>query len=465
LRTEVLTPATTSPTAAIAAVPSSPAKAESALAIGASPSEQLPAILPIPGLPTGGKDLLRSTSRSPSRALETLLNPNPVPAVCPSAPQGVEVVTSAVVVEEVEPMDVDASTVEVKAEEAAVPLTESSEAMEVDEQLAEAETTPPPAATGDDADDDADMSSVSRSSLTQDEMLDLVKAHVVSHARAAAGALLSDGEIGQIIGFNACLADPVSSRLPRQAKVKETVAVAGPSYNPSTKPLKVIEGLSAERQASLRAAVAQRVELALATEAARLTALRSEYRTLNAEWTASCARLDRVTEKRKAAKRPAVNQHARTPSVYTPGGASSTPSQGTGLGGFDDFRPGRTSRSTRGNYPEQGYFQDVVRSEAEFQSILASLGDADYLDPNLRAARTAAVVPDMVRDPMARERDAYDDANGLVLDPDAFYEITTSTDVWTDEEREIFAKKFASHPKQFGASLLAVAPARMPPPR
>lgn len=350
---------------------------------------------------------------------------------------------------EPEPMDVDMTVVEVKAEHAAVPFMASSEAMEIDEHAAETVPTPTAAAPGDDADDDADadMSSVSRSSLTQDEMLDLVKAHVVSHARAAAGVLLSDGEIGQIIGFNACLADPVSSRLPRSAKVKEAAAATS-----SAKPLKVVEGLSLERQAGLRAAVAQRVELALASETEHLTELRSEYRTLNAEWTASCARLDRVTEKRKAAKRPAANPHARTPSVYTPGGASATPLQGTGLGGFDDFRPGRTSRSTRGNYPEQGYFQDVVRSEAEFQSILASLGDADYLDPNLRAARTAAVVPDMVRDPMIRERDAYDDANGLVLDPDAFYEITTSTDVWTDEEREIFAKKFASHPKQFGAS-------------
>lgn len=385
-----------------------------------------------------------SASKSPSFTLQTLLNPSPTPGVVslPAVPEPVEEDSSG-------PMEVDVPVAEVKEE------TQKVVEKAVGEDGAEGESgtmdvepqTGSPAPVEDAPEDaDADMSSVSRESLSQDELLDLMKAHVATQAQAA---VLPDEEIGKIIGFNACLVDPFSSRIPARSFNKTTPSstTSSISYVSSSKPL-FVPGISASRQAAVRTAVGERVERSLVDQAAHLRDVRKEYKTLNDEWQATCARLDRVTEKRKA-KRAPVNPHARTPSVYTPGGASSAPTQA-----FDDFRPGRTSRSTRGNYPEQGYFADAVRSEAEFQSILASLGDADYLDPNLRAARTAAVVPDMVLDRMERDEDAYDDCNGLVLDPDAFYNISHSPDVWTDEEKEIFYKKFASHPKQFGTFLL-----------
>lgn len=394
----------------------------------------------------------RSASKSPSFTLQTLLNPSPTPGVVslPAVPKPVEEDSSG-------PVEVDVSVAEVKEEtqmdvEKAVGedgAEDESGTMDVEPQAgspAPVEDAPDDAEADRREDADADMS-VSRESLSQDELLDLMKAHVATQAQAA---VLPEEEIGNIIGFNACLVDPFSSRIPARSSNKTTLnsTTLSTSYVPSSKPL-FVPGISASRQAAVRTAVGERVERSLVDQAAHLRDVRKEYKTLNNEWQATCARLDRVTEKRKA-KRVPVNPHARTPSVYTPGGASSAPTQA-----FDDFRPGRTSRSTRGNYPEQGYFGDAVRSEAEFQSILASLGDADYLDPNLRAARTAAVVPDMVLNRIERDEDAYDDCSGLVLDPDAFYNISHSPDVWTDEEKEIFYKKFASHPKQFGTFLLS----------
>lgn len=455
-QTDVLPPS--SPVPALAPPPAaSPVKLEPA----PPPPTTAPAAQPSLPVPVGEAPP-RNASRSPSLLLQTLLNPGPETAEpLPSA---------AAAAAPSEAMDVD----EPPAVAEAKPLVDALAAAEPASAPMDVDDVPAPtsavvttvAGPADDDDADADMSTVSRSSLTQDEVLDLMKTHVVAHTRQAAGAL-TDGEISLIIGFNACLVDPASSRLPpsRAARARALDPAA------AALPLKVprVVGPPA-REAALRAAVVGRVSRALDDERSHVAALRREYRTLDAQWQASCARLDRVTEKRKAKRPAATAAHARTPSAYTPGGlgglalgggggggggAGSTPSQALGSaggGGFDDFRPGRTSRSTRGNYPEQGYFQDVVRSEAEFQSILASLGDADYLDPNLRAARTAAVVPDMLADPVVRDRDAYDDANGLVLDPDAFYEITASADVWTDEEREVFSKKFASHPKQFGVS-------------
>ncbi len=97
-------------------------------------------------------------------------------------------------------------------------------------------------------------------------------------------------------------------------------------------------------------------------------------------------------------------------------------------------------------------FGDAVRSEAEFLEILASLENADMQDPNMRAARTTATAPDMHinvdSDQLTKRR--YDDINGYVADPLAFYLDKFDPDVWSEEEKAIFARRYALWPKQFG---------------
>lgn len=138
------------------------------------------------------------------------------------------------------------------------------------------------------------------------------------------------------------------------------------------------------------------------------------------------------------------------------------------------------TRSNRRNTQSSGGlvgFGDAVRSEAEFLEILASLESADMQDPSMRAARTTAVEPDMILDRWSsavanglndneQEGDAgelyfgtkdkgwgksvYDDDNGFVADPKAFYESDFDPDFWSEEEMTIFARRYSLFPKQFG---------------
>jgi hypothetical protein len=237
--------------------------------------------------------------------------------------------------------------------------------------------------------------------------------------------------------------EPVSAQLPADE------AVSHVPTDPLSFPLPNQNVLAFARSRQL-AAIQQ--------HALRVATLQSTYKTLDAEWQTTCARLSRISQK----LRYSSQQHSRYPS--TPLG--STPLAGLPL--FDDgARTSRASRSSRANPAESiigaggGYFADAVRSEAEFQSILASLEDADSRDPNLRAARTTAVVPDMVLNGVrgsgqgGRGGDAWDDNNGLVRDPLAFYlgaGAKAEEGKWEDEEKETFVNKFAAFPKQFGAS-------------
>ncbi|KAL1920187.1 uncharacterized protein VTP21DRAFT_1333 [Calcarisporiella thermophila] len=106
-------------------------------------------------------------------------------------------------------------------------------------------------------------------------------------------------------------------------------------------------------------------------------------------------------------------------------------------------------RSTRRNAAGT-YASDAVRSEAEFLEIIRSLETADMRNPDLRALRTTATVPPMILDENERNRVWFDDRNGLVEDPLKHYHINVEKDNWTEEERQIFIKKYASFPKQFG---------------
>lgn len=170
--------------------------------------------------------------------------------------------------------------------------------------------------------------------------------------------------------------------------------------------------------------------------------LKKQYRQYQHAWTKACERLDRIYERRDAQRRAAQPGHA-------PGADSNMPALGSGL-----QTPVPVSRTyRRGALGSEG-FGDAVRSEAEFLEILASLENADMQDPAMRAARTAAAVPDMELrvdgrpDPNAVLQ--LEDDNYYVADSAKFFFDEFDPDVWSDEERAIFEKRYAKYPKQFG---------------
>ena len=93
-----------------------------------------------------------------------------------------------------------------------------------------------------------------------------------------------------------------------------------------------------------------------------------------------------------------------------------------------------------------------MRSEAEFLEILATLEHQDMQDPARRAARTAAVEPNMDIHVDGRRRPAasVDDDNVFVADSKRFFCSNFDPDVWSEAERAVFARRYALYPKQFG---------------
>lgn len=161
----------------------------------------------------------------------------------------------------------------------------------------------------------------------------------------------------------------------------------------------------------------------------KLQALRTEYRKKHQAWTEYCHKLDQMYERR-------VQRNSMSASDEAPMSGSLSSVLGTPV----------SSRSFRRGGIGAGGFGDVVRSEAEFQEILASLENAEMQDPAVRAARTSATVPDMdLREPRVLDND-----NGYVADPVRFYFHSFDPDVWSEEEKAIFARRYVLYPKQFG---------------
>ena len=167
-----------------------------------------------------------------------------------------------------------------------------------------------------------------------------------------------------------------------------------------------------------------------AARAAKVAVLRAEYRRLHAAWKTYCEHLDRVYERRELQRRAAAH----------PGHEDEA---AAGHAAFATPVASRTSRRGAGG------FGDAVRSEAEFLEILASLENAEMQDPMTRAARTAAAVPDMeVRVPGDPAHVDHD--NGFVADFARVYFSRFDPDVWSEDERRTFTKRYALYPKQFG---------------
>lgn len=89
---------------------------------------------------------------------------------------------------------------------------------------------------------------------------------------------------------------------------------------------------------------------------------------------------------------------------------------------------------------------DAVRSEAEFDRILNELREEDGRDPNFKYLKTIATIPPMIVDP---RQPKFIDNNGLVKDPLYFEKEKKLSIVWTEEEKDIFLKKFILYQKNF----------------
>jgi len=193
----------------------------------------------------------------------------------------------------------------------------------------------------------------------------------------------------------------------------------------------------------------------------KMVELRKEYKRFDRDWQGHVKRLDKLKE--RIQRKSGNNKHsstsngstaAQTPSIdssgmpYYPEPVTPGPSA---LGG------GRANRRGGGggglsNSATWGY-GDAVRSEAEFLEILASLENADLRDPDVRAARTAAVVPDLAVDPSERAEIiscTFDDERYRVEDPIETYGVRTPMETWTEAEVETYCKRYSLHPKQFG---------------
>ncbi|KAG9005201.1 hypothetical protein FRB94_001749 [Tulasnella sp. JGI-2019a] len=165
--------------------------------------------------------------------------------------------------------------------------------------------------------------------------------------------------------------------------------------------------------------------------------LREQYRTLNKDWEAYCIDLDRQIAAEKGLVTPVAPP--LTPIVETPV-TQSAPS----------FPSRATRRSTAGNL---GLLANAVRSEAEFEQIMATLGNEDLVDPNVLSIRNAANIPDMfsvlpLSTPLLDVK--YDDNNGVVDYPEQFYDIHATVGAWTEDEKEVYMEQFGVYGKQFG---------------
>lgn len=166
--------------------------------------------------------------------------------------------------------------------------------------------------------------------------------------------------------------------------------------------------------------------------------LKAVYRDHQTDWQEHCDALDHLRSRLK--RKPAATPI--TPSIDPYSGLPVSEPAAT---------PGPSSgRSTRRTAMNTFGLGDAVRSEAEFQEILASLENADLRDPNMRAMRTTAVVPDMALTAEEQSLLLFDDDNNRVADPYQHFGLDDPGPLWTDEEEETFRRRYAQYPKQFG---------------
>ncbi|OXG36527.1 hypothetical protein C367_00054 [Cryptococcus neoformans Ze90-1] len=167
-----------------------------------------------------------------------------------------------------------------------------------------------------------------------------------------------------------------------------------------------------------------------------VTRLKNSYLSINRKWKNHCSFLDELMKERGPPPPELYAMPGAIHPVVTPGAvAPTTPA-------VEEIFNSRSNR-------RRGLGGDIVATDAEFEEILAGLADNALKDPNLRASKTAAVIPDMI---VGQERNLqYDNDNDLVTDPLSFYDnFGVAEPIWTPEERAIFIKRYLAYPKQFG---------------
>ncbi|AOA63627.1 Set3C deacetylase complex subunit [Komagataella phaffii CBS 7435] len=107
---------------------------------------------------------------------------------------------------------------------------------------------------------------------------------------------------------------------------------------------------------------------------------------------------------------------------------------------------------------------DFVGTEAEFQEILESLEREKEKDPLYVAQKGAAVIPEMILDPIERETLRFINTNNLITDKDRWAQRikTDPIDTFTEKEHEMFVEAYIHHPKKFGRISAALGGLRTP---
>ncbi|OAV91428.1 hypothetical protein PTTG_27989 [Puccinia triticina 1-1 BBBD Race 1] len=199
--------------------------------------------------------------------------------------------------------------------------------------------------------------------------------------------------------------------------------------------------------------------------------LRAVYRSYHLDWIEHCEAIDRLRLRLTRKKRPTLTPVTTTvdiaagipacesaANVLNPAPIGALSSGSAGITG-SLTATGRTTRRTA----NLSSFGDAV-TDAQFDLVLAQLGTADQKDPNIRAMKTTATVPDMALLPSHRLQLSVSEdqtSDTLVSDPIAFYELNPpdsepppsgyqEPSIWTAQEQEAFEKSYTAQPKQFG---------------
>ncbi|TID19810.1 hypothetical protein CANINC_003693 [Pichia inconspicua] len=108
---------------------------------------------------------------------------------------------------------------------------------------------------------------------------------------------------------------------------------------------------------------------------------------------------------------------------------------------------------------------DSVRTEAEFLEILATLEKEREKDPFIKAQFGAAIIPDMMLDPIDRYALTRKiDSNNIVTDKEGWSKrlITDADDNFTEAEHARFCELYTLHPKKFGRISVELGTLRTP---
>lgn len=186
-----------------------------------------------------------------------------------------------------------------------------------------------------------------------------------------------------------------------------------------------------ERHVAQRSRVAAHIKTRVGASTARMLSLVDEYRARNKAWKASIS--ETVAERR-------------------PTRSSSNPDMVPESAGIPLTSAGRSTRAN-GTAPAPGggiAALGAIRSEAEFDEVMASIDQKEKADPNTRYLRTMCVIP-----PMELGIDAqyagfrYINSNGVIEDLVAEEREQKYANPWSAEEKEVFMQKFLLHPKNF----------------